>query len=36
MAEAVDRITGTPIPWGGDGQVWLPPYAALWLTADHR
>ena len=36
MAEAVDRITGTPIPWGGDGQVWLPPYAALWHTADHR
>ena len=35
MAEAVDRITGTPIPWGGDGQVWLPPYAALWLTVDN-
>jgi len=32
MADAVDAITGDPVPWGGDGDVWLPPYAALWLT----
>ena len=33
MAEATDAITGERVPWGGDGNVWLPPYAALWLTA---
>ncbi len=27
-----DEITGEPLPWGDDGNVWLPPYAALWLT----
>jgi amylosucrase len=32
VAEAVDELTGEPLPWGGDGNVWLPPYAALWLT----
>ena len=29
---ARDEITGGPLPWGGDGNVWLPPYAVLWLT----
>ncbi|GAA3618624.1 alpha-amylase family protein [Marihabitans asiaticum] len=33
VADAVDEITGDPIPWGGDDQVWLPPFAALWLLA---
>ena len=32
VADAVDRITGDALPWGGDGNVWLPPFAVLWLT----
>ena len=32
MADARDEITGEALPWGGDGNVWLPPYAVLWLT----
>ena len=35
VADADDEITGEPLPWGGDGNVWLPPYAVLWLTTDH-
>jgi amylosucrase len=31
VSESADAITGDPLPWGGDGNVWLPPYAALWL-----
>jgi amylosucrase len=34
VADAEDEITGEPLPWGGDGNVWLPPYAVLWLTTD--
>jgi amylosucrase len=30
--DARDEITGEALPWGGDGNVWLPPYAVLWLT----
>ncbi len=33
VSESADAITGDPLPWGGDGNVWLPPYAALWLPA---
>ncbi len=33
VAEVADAITGDPLPWGGDGNVWLPPYAALWLAS---
>ncbi len=33
---ARDELTGSPLPWGGDGNVWLPPYAALWLTPPAR
>lgn len=29
---AVDALTGQPLPWHPDGDVHLPPYAALWLT----
>jgi amylosucrase len=32
MAEAVDAVTGAPLPWDRDGDVHLLPYAALWLT----
>lgn len=32
LADAVDAVTGAPLPWGPDGDVHLPPYAALWLT----
>jgi len=32
VADAVDAVTGEPLPWDRDGDVHLPPYAALWLT----
>ena len=32
VADARDEITGEALPWGDDGNVWLPPYAVLWLT----
>ncbi|MGL5860835.1 MAG: alpha-amylase family protein [Phycicoccus sp.] len=32
LTGAVDALTGEPLPWGDDGDVRLPPYAALWLT----
>ncbi|MGL5858384.1 MAG: alpha-amylase family protein [Angustibacter sp.] len=28
----VDVLTGTAVTVGGDGNVWLPPYAAWWLV----
>ncbi|WP_371814172.1 alpha-amylase family protein [Phycicoccus sp. HDW14] len=31
LADAVDAVTGDPLPWRGS-DVHLPPYAALWLT----
>ena len=27
VADARDEITGEALPWGDDGNVWLPPYA---------
>ncbi|WP_353654098.1 alpha-amylase family protein [Arthrobacter sp. NEB 688] len=33
LEAAVDALTGRPLPWHPDGDVHLPPYAALWLTA---
>jgi amylosucrase len=36
MAEAVDWLTDSPLAWGGDGHVWLPPYGVLWLTDDRH
>jgi amylosucrase len=33
-AEARDESTGEALPWGDDGNVWLPRYAVLWLTTD--
>ena len=36
LADAVDAITGRLLPWGNDGDVHLPPYAALWLTVPPR
>ena len=33
LAGGVDRISGDVITPGDDGQVWLAPYAALWITA---
>jgi amylosucrase len=33
VAGSHDEITGGALPWGDDGNVWLPPYAVLWLTA---
>jgi len=32
VADSRDEITGEALPWGGDGNVWLPPYGVLWLT----
>ena len=32
LAGARDALTGRGLPWGDDGDVWLPPYAALWLV----
>jgi amylosucrase len=29
---ALDALTGEPVPLGGDGDVWLPPYGASWLV----
>lgn len=29
---AHDHLTGEPLNWGEDGNIWLPPYAVLWLT----
>jgi amylosucrase len=29
---ALDALTGKPVPLGGDGDVWLPPYGACWLV----
>lgn len=31
MDRARDEITGAGLHWGDDGNVWLAPYAALWL-----
>ncbi|MFL6080676.1 MAG: alpha-amylase family protein [Ornithinibacter sp.] len=36
VADARDEITGDILPWGADGNVWLPPFGVLWLTADRR
>jgi amylosucrase len=32
LADARDALTGDSLPWAEDGDVVLPPYAALWLT----
>ena len=34
LAGGVDRISDGRIRPGGDGNVWLAPYAALWITGD--
>jgi amylosucrase len=34
MDRCYDWIGGRPPHRGGDGQIWLSPYAAQWLTAD--
>ncbi len=33
LPHGIDQISGHPIQAGGDGNIWLPPYAGLWLTA---
>ncbi len=33
VAASVDAVTREPLPWDRDGDVHLPPYAALWLTS---
>ena len=30
---ARDELTGAPLTWGEDGNVWLEPYAVVWLTS---
>ncbi|WP_322095765.1 alpha-amylase family protein [Phycicoccus flavus] len=32
LADTVDALTGDALPWSDDGDVHLPPHAALWLT----
>ena len=32
MRRPVNAIDGHDVTWGADGQVWLPPYAALWAV----
>ncbi len=31
-AHLVDALTGDALSWDDDGNVWLPPYAVLWLA----
>jgi amylosucrase len=33
FAQSVDRLTGEPARVGDDGNLWLSPYAAVWLDA---
>jgi amylosucrase len=33
LSNGIDQISGHVIEAGVDGNVWLPPYAGLWLTA---
>jgi amylosucrase len=33
LSHGIDQISGHPIQAGGDGNIWLPPYAGVWLTA---
>ncbi len=33
MADAVDALTDSPLAWGPDGHVWLPPLSVVWLVA---
>jgi len=32
LGTAWDALSGSPCPRGGDGDLWLPPYAARWLV----
>jgi amylosucrase len=32
LSGGTDRISGSRIWPGADGKVWLPPYAAMWIT----
>ncbi len=32
LRDGVDALAGGPPPWGGDGQLWLPPLRACWLV----
>jgi len=33
LERGVDALSGTDTAAGGDGNLWLSPYAALWITA---
>ena len=33
LAAGIVRISGDAVTGGGDGQLWLPPYSARWITA---
>jgi amylosucrase len=33
LAGGVDQISGARISAAADGNLWLPPYAGLWITA---
>ncbi|WP_090480886.1 alpha-amylase family protein [Nakamurella panacisegetis] len=33
LADGIDQISGDAVRPGDEGNVWLPPYAALWITA---
>ena len=34
LGYGIDQISGDPVRAGDDGNVWLAPYSALWITAD--
>ncbi|MFB9375818.1 amylosucrase [Kineococcus gynurae] len=36
LLDSVDALTGSAVPLGGDGNVWLPPWGTVWLVGSAR